>query len=433
MANVLAGLSGAAGGAASGAPLGPIGAGVGGILGGLSGLFSGGDDDAAKEALENAMKEYEQLGKAPDLSNPIILQGFQQAGLLTPELIQQSNLNADQKTELLESPEGKKNQNYALNALKDMSATGLTATDRAAYNKLRNQTASDTQAKTNQILQDQAMRGQASSGNALAAQLMANQGASQEASAQADRLAAQATEARQSALGKFADMSGSMRNTDLGVQKFNTENELARQKFLDQNSLSRQAANVAAKNAANETNLNRQQGTSDKNVAMQNQELYRQADAKRQSWLDNLNLANAKAGVYKAQAGQASSDAANQAQNDANRTAGIVGAVGSAAKTDWSKVFGGTGTGSSGTPQSDALNAFKIDPTKTLNASRFAGGGEVGSDIGKVPTDTEENDVIPAALSEGEIVIPKSFAHDSDLSKAYINFIHKQKKEDGKK
>jgi hypothetical protein len=53
---------------------------------------------------------------------------------------------------------------------------------------------------------------------------------------------------------------------------------------------------------------------------------------------------------------------------------------------------------------------------------KMAGGGAV-------PVDSEENDTVPAMLSPGEIVIPKSFAHDPDLSTAFIKHLFKKQKE----
>lgn len=420
MSKALSAGSGALSGAAAGMALGPIGAGIGGALGLAAGLFGGSGDDEARAAMENALKVLSETGEPPDLSNPLVLQGFQQAGLLTPENIEKLNLNADQVQELIENPEGKKNQEYALNALKDMSQTGLTATDRAAFNALRRQVGSDTQAKTNQILQQQQMQGKGSGGNALAAQLSAIQGANQNASAEADRLAAAATEARSAALSKFSNLSGEMRNTDLGKQKFNLENELARQRFLDQNSLSRQKANVDAENAAREANLQRQWGTSDRNIAMQNQELYRQNQEKGNLWDRKLKKAGMESAVYTGQSGQLMNQAANQAaSNQSMITAGLTAAG------QLGKHFG-----KDTTPLTDMTNT-QVPDSNSFTMPAFgigrAGGGVVGTDEGQVPIDSPDNDKEIAVLSPGEIVIPKSFAHDPDLAKAYINFIHKDK------
>jgi hypothetical protein len=423
MANLGGAASGAASGAAAGAAFGPWGAAIGGVVGGVAGLLSGGGDDEQKEALQAAINELNRTGNAPDLSDPVVLKTFQQAGLLQPEIIEKMPLNADQKNELIEAGSGKKNQDYALNALKDMSKTGLTATDRAAFNQMRRQVASDTTAKTNQILQEQQMRGQASGGNTLAAQLSAIQGGNQNASQEADRLAANATQARTSALNSFSNLSGQMRDTDLGVQKYNNDNELARQRFLDQNSLARQTANVNAQNQANQFNLTRQQSTADKNTAQQNAETYRQNEAVRQNWLDNLDKAKAVSAAYTGQAKAAGEMARANAQNSSNTMSGIISGI-----KDLGTLYGGKGGGTSSGGFSPAAGGYDSSGSGMLtgNSLKFSDGGVVP---GEAPAegDSPENDIVPAALSPGEIVIPRSFAHDPDLSKAYINFIHKNK------
>lgn len=427
MANGLGAASGALTGAASGAALGPLGAAAGGLLGGLSGLLGGGNNDAADAAYQKAIDEYNKIGTPPNLDDPLVLQGFQQAGALTPELLQKLNLNADKQNTLVENPEDKKQQQYALSALKDLSQTGLSPEDRAAFNQLQRQVGGDTQAKTNQILQQQQMRGQGSAGSTLAAQLSAIQGGNQTASEQADQIAAQASAARRGALSQFSNLAGQMRGSDLDVQKLNLQNELQRQQFLDQNSLSRQNANVAAQNAANQINLQRQQSVSTANTAAQNQELARQKTAEQQMYQDQLQKAAGIAGAYGHQAQNFTNEAANQASSTAGlATAGLgalksLGTEDSNGVTDWSKIFG---SGGDAKVASTGGGSGSIGASPTANMAR--GGFVTGKEI--IPGDSEINDVHPVNLSSGELVIPKSFAHDPDLSKAYINFVHKNLK-----
>lgn len=468
--------TGALSGAAAGSKLGVPGAIGGGVLGLLGGLFGGGDDDAITEALQKANDEIRRVGLPPDLSNPITLQYLQQSGLIAPEMIEKIALNADEANTLIENPENRQDQKFALNALKDLSQTGLSPEDRAAANKLRRDVAADSTAKTNQILQQQQMRGMVSSGDTLAAQLASIQGSNQTASEEADRLAANASAARRQALSQFANLAGDVRNQDTSMQKYNLDNELARQKFLDNNSLSRQAANVGARNEAQNINTQRAQRVADTNVNMNNAESLRQVNAKRDFWNDKLKQADMIAKNYTGQA----SNLAQQAANSASSTQGMITA-GLAGAGQLMEKFGGESPKLEGLAkdQTDALNNVKVDNSRPVYATRASGGmvptptpikidrekfkkdynsgedfignlkhlkdtlfgesekraqgGEVPtntvSDVwaGQVPVDSEENDKIDAKLSPGEIVIPKSFAHDPDLSKAYINFIHKQK------
>jgi hypothetical protein len=435
MANAAAGATGALSGAGTGAAIGSVVPGIGtaigaiggGLIGGLAGLFSGDGDDDAKAARDAALNELNRVGLPPDLTSPVAIKALQQAGLMTPVLIQQLPLNADQKNELVEDSKNKEQQQYAANALKQLSQTGLSEADRAAARELQNKVGADTQAKTNQILQQQQMRGQASGGATLAAQLAAAQNANQNESEQADKLAQQAQQARLAALSQFTNLSGQMRGTELAKQQYNMENELARQKFLDQNSLSRQQQNVQMQNAAQQSNLQRQQQVMDQNTQMQNAELYRQNQAKRDLFNDRLALAKAKSAAYTGEADALAKEAANKAGSNQSMITGALGSIGSIAGAFGGKTPAPVNATTAG--QQAALNNYTLDPNQNALAG-YAGrasGGVVGTNHGRVPTDSEADDKIPELLSPGEIVIPKSFAHDPDLSKAYINFIHKHK------
>lgn len=445
MADKLAGAgSGALTGASAGAAFGPWGAAIGAVAGGLIGYFATPEDDPEMEELANeALNIYKTFGPV-DLSNPITFQKFQQAGLLSPKFVDAISTAMDKKTEVEENPENKQNQKDTLNALKDMSQTGLTAEDRAAFNQLRNQTAADSEAKINQILQQQQMRGQASGGNALAAQLNSVQGSSQNASAEADRLAAHATQARASALNNFGGMANQMRSQDLQVAMKNSENELERKKFNANNSTARNLQNTNIANQANLFNLNRQQNVSDTNTQMGNQELLRQANAKRQYWQDQMSQSGKIQDSIYHYLGDKKEQEANEA---ANRQAMFQG--GGQLASQLGGKFGGGGGAGGGGGMSGGGGAMSGGQTMSFMAQ----GGIVpeSSDItsaiknirnymhisekkhrneenGSVPTDSIKNDKVPVMLSPGEIVIPKSFSHDPDLSKAYINFIHKHKK-----
>jgi len=62
----------------------------------------------------------------------------------------------------------------------------------------------------------------------------------------------------------------------------------------------------------------------------------------------------------------------------------------------------------------------------------YAKGGFVRGGSAPIAGDHTMNDTVHAKLSPGEIVIPRSFAHDPDLSKAFINYLHKKNKPSNK-
>lgn len=66
-------------------------------------------------------------------------------------------------------------------------------------------------------------------------------------------------------------------------------------------------------------------------------------------------------------------------------------------------------------------------------AAKAAGGAAHGGKVqgkSKVSGDSEENDTVPAMLSPGEIVVPRSKAHDPEKAKEFIDHLLKNKDEE---
>lgn len=420
--SIKGGLSGAATGATIGNAVPIIGTGLGAIVGGIAGLFGGGDDDAAAQAQQRAIDAINALD-VDDLSKQVMLQQYQQNGRLDPEMIQNLNLNADQKQILTEKPETLARQQYAMNALKQMSQTGMSAQDLAQMQEARSAVAEDTSAKTNQLLQQAQMRGQLGAGDTLASQLMAAQQGGQRASKEALQTAAAAGQARQQALSQYGNMAGQVRGQDYTTQEANMQNELARQRFLDQNSIGRQQANVAAENQARMYNLQRQQGVGDQNVGGANTEAQRSASLRA-----NLSLGKAEAlsKAYSGQADRAQKAAASTAASDTAMMSGIGSLAGDLGKAG---VFGKNEAGYGAFGALGGSNYEKAPGF--IGPQSKAHGGEIeGPEI--VGHDSEENDIIPIMASAGEFVIPKTKMKDAESAKAFIDKHFKVKKEPSK-
>jgi hypothetical protein len=304
--------------AAAGAIAAPL---IGGILGSSEASKS---RKAAAAAAAAAYAELQKVGVPPDTSKAIILQQFQQQGILTPELQQDIELQASEVAKIQEDPTLRNAQMDVLNTLGNVSRTGLQASDRSAYNELRQKTQQDAEAKRQQILQQMQARGMGSSGANLAAQLQASQASADTASAGADRLAAQASQNALAALTQRANVASGVRGQDLSAADMKAKAIDDRNNFLYQNSVSRQAANVAAQNSAQQANLANQQAIANANTTQSNQELLRQNEAKRQLYLDQLALATAKANALNNQGTQQ----AAAAQSTANQYSAIGNALG---------------------------------------------------------------------------------------------------------
>lgn len=270
---------------------------AGAIIGGavLGGISASKGRKAAQQAAAKAYEELAKLGLPPDLSREIILQKYEEMGMLTPELEQDIDLQASEVSKIQEDPSLRTAQMESLNTLAQVSRGGLRAEDRSAFNELRAATARDSEAKRQQILQGMMSRGMGGSGADLMAQLQSSQAAEDTASAQSDRLAAQASVNALNALNQKAQLSGNIRGQDFDVNQTRAQALDDRNQFLYQNSVARQRNNISALNQAQQANLANRQRVSEMNTQQANQELQRQNEAKRDYWQDQFGLATAKA------------------------------------------------------------------------------------------------------------------------------------------
>jgi hypothetical protein len=297
------------------------------ILGGLLGNSSanaGAQQKAAAAA--QALAQLNSVGLPPDLSKALVLQHFQQQGTLTPELMQNINLQSSQVAQIQEDPSLKSAQMEALGTLGQVSRGGLQAGDRAAYNELRQKTQQDAEANRQSILQRMLSQGQGSSGNALIAQLQAGQSAEDQASAQGDRLAASASQNALQALNQRAQLAGNVRGQDFSANQAKAQALDDRNRFLANNSMAVQQSNINARNNAQASNLQAKQNISNANVGMTNDETQRQNQAKQDYWNNQLRLATTKANAINSQG----SVLADNSQKQADRYSKLGSSVGDA-------------------------------------------------------------------------------------------------------
>jgi hypothetical protein len=116
-----------------------------------------------------------------------------------------------------------------------------------------------------------------------------------------------------------------------------------------------------------------------------------------------------------------------EAQNAAN-IAGLAGGVINAAGSAMGMGLRSSGGQSSMGFNPQSLPAANYQPSGVMTASK---GGHIPGKA-KVEGDSEENDTVPAMLSPGEIVVPRSHAKDPEKAKQFIDHLmgHKGEKED---
>lgn len=271
---------------------------IGSIIGGILGNNAAkGDRAKAAAAIEEATRIIDEVGAPPDLSAKIYYDHLKQAGVITPENEQQIQLGLTAFTQVKEDEKLRDAQISALEQMKQVSSGGLRPEDRAAFNKLRQETAVQTQGKIDQIGQNFAQRGMSGGGNELIAQLSAAQEGANRLSTQGDDIAAAASQRALEALAQSSNMASQARQQD-----YQKESDLARAKdafeqFRAQNAQSVQQRNVDRGNEAQLRNLQEAQRIQDFNTQMENQEKLRQEQAKRDYWQDKLSYASARAGA----------------------------------------------------------------------------------------------------------------------------------------
>lgn len=312
------------------AAVGAIASQVGGSI--VGGIEAGNKRDAAQAAMEAAYKEIESVGAPPDLSREIVLKHFQRAGVLTPEVENSIDAGFSKVAQIQEDPSTRDASVNALRMLQQRGQLGLSPEDRAAFNKIRNQVASETEGKRQQILQSFAARGQGGSGAELATQMAAAQQGTQQASEEGDRMAATSSARALQAMSEAGKLGSQIRGQDFDVANTKAQAEDAIRRFNTQNAIGMQQRNVDRRQMVQGANLGEQQRVMDANTMMDNNERMRQEMARRQYWQDKLEYGKAKATSYKEQAGYNNAQADRTAGNWQKVGSGIAAGIGSAYK-----------------------------------------------------------------------------------------------------
>lgn len=377
---------------------GPWGAAIGGAIGLAGGLLGGNDSSGqARDSQNIANQIIQEIQQAPDISKPLLLEKYKQAGILTPEMEQYVVAAQPKASSVTTDPRFKDAQMKALQQIQQRATTGLTSGDRAALNQARSQSQGDTQSKIAQIQQQAAQRGQAGMGSDLAAQLSAAQGGANEESAAADRLAMQSQSAAEQAAAQLGQMGSQMQQQEFGqeYQKANAADEMNR--FNVNNQIAQQQRNVQASNQGQAANLANAQNINNQNVGAQNNELANQQQRAMEQWQANSNLAQIKAGKQTQTAGFDY----GLGQGDAQAKQNMIGGAAQLGQSLYGAFAGG-----------------KYEGGEIQN---FKNGGQVPGQA-NVPGDSPKNDTVHAMLSPNEIVVPRSLA-DSKLGRELLKLI----------
>lgn len=396
-----------------GSGVGGTASGVGGIVGGIIGAnnSAGAAGNANNDAnLSNQI--LQQIGQAPDVSAPLILQQYKQAGLLTPEM--EANITAQMPQAIGNDATAVNAQTQALQQMQQRAAGGLSAGDRAALTQSNLAAQGSVQGRLGSIAQNMQQQGLSDSGSKLAMQLSAAQGGQNTAASNANQIAQQAQQAAIQASGQAAGLGGQIEQQQFSQGMANQNAATQMQRFNIQNQLGVQQQNTQAANQAQAGNLANAQSVSNANTQAQNAELYNQQQQAMNQYNANKNTAEVQAGGYSSLGNQQQQLANSQAQAGVNMGTGIGGIIGSGLSGGGSS-GSSSGGGSSGGTQMAGGDADISDAMFAYSGGQipdFKNGGHVPGQA-KMPGDHPANDTVHAMLSPGEIVIPRTVAKSS--------------------
>lgn len=375
-----------------------------GMLGGIIGDIAAGSDRGHSRALtDEAISALSGIIPPEDLKNLINYQQYQNAGNLTPVQEQQVNAAPSQAGAVKADPRLLAAQMQALDSLKQLSNTGMSAADQARQNQIQQQAATQAEGQRQAVLQSFAQRGLGGSGNELMSQLMASQNAANQGNQQSLQAAAQAQNAALQALSSYGNQAGNLEQQQYGQQSQSAQQNDLLNRFNTQNQIAQQQRNVAGQNNAQQFNLQNKQNIMNANTGTANQALQQQKQGEQQLFQDQLQRGQALSGAnftganaYNNMANQTASKWANLGQGFGNMMSG----GGMQAITG---MFGGGG----GAPDNSTAGAAAANPS--------VGGGGMG--IPAISPALAEGGTVPhpsQCYADGGSVNPNSLLYPSE-------------------
>lgn len=368
--------------------------------------------NATSQAYNQAMAQLQGVPVPDPESLKVQMQQLVQQGLVNPQDADAVLVQHNAYDEVTGNAEGRGAQLSALQDLQDKAdAGGLTDTDRAAIQANLDTVANTERGQNLAITKDAQRRGVSGSGLELAQKLMAQQAGADQAGRRGMDIAALAEQARSQAINDAANLGGQIHGQDLEQQgaKAQAANAIAQYNATNQQQVTLQ--NIAARNAAQAANLQEKQRIADQNTTNENTNRVRNADLLQQNYENKMDKAKglANLAVGQGQATDSYTDRKNKQSADFN--SGILKTVAD---------YGASGGFSKLSPQSSAIkpgdttsNSFLTNQAEERKkVLGYAHGTERVPGEAEYPGDDPRNDTVPALLSPGEKVIPRSETGD---------------------
>jgi hypothetical protein len=373
-------------------------------LSALTNLITGGSNKNAEADLQQALQEIQgiQTPTSQQLQLGPLTQ-YNSTGQLDPALAAAAQAGPSAfNSENLSSVPNETMQKVLAQEAAIAESNGMTPQEQAQIAQAEQAVNENTAGQRGAIAQNFAGMGVPQS---LISAALQNQTAGQNSQqAYQNALSGQASAANNAltAMSNEGNLSGQMFSQNAGQANTVAAAQNALNQFNAANTQQTGMANQANTQAANTYNTTNTQNLANQNVSGANSAQYQnQVEAPQQAASLALQKGQAEAGIGEAQAGQQTA----VGQQNAGLVGGLLGAAGNVA-----------GQAALGSAIAKA-DGGEIPPQPTVPATNFLDGGQVNGKA-LVPGDSKANDIVPARLSPGEVVIPRTVvAHPQMLGK----------------
>ena len=389
-------------------------------MGLFSSLFGKAGSDKADKMRQAAIEAFTAI-KTPELKDlQIQLAKYVSVGRLTPAQAEAELLQSNAFNDIVTDPALEGAQKQALSALQNIGTQGgLTAIDKARMADITSEQGQVARSRNEAIMSQAQERGMGGSNMSTINQLMNEQSTADRASRRGTEVAANAEARALQALMAGGQMATGIRAQDYGEQanRAGTQNaiDLFNTQTLNQTNL----YNIDAANRAGAANLANEQKISNINTGTTNEQARYNAQQHQQVFQNEMGKAKGIVGTYNKWADDASAAAKEERQGDAKLLGGAIQAIAPAFKNPFSKASPNF------TPKNPTETRFDFD-YKTGNYSEggrvpgHSNGGQIPG-VAPVPGNSPINDTVPANLSPGEVIIPRTAMSDDEEFDAFMN------------
>ncbi len=397
----------------------------------LDSLF--GSDDSSQKYLQQALAQYQNLN-IPTVESESVNNLPQETvqGSITPEQEQAALQGDTEQGKIILDPAGRQAQQNALTGYQDIAnAGGLDASAKLGIQQAVDAANVQSQGAQGALANQARAMGQGGTLFDLTQRAIAGQGASNNAATQGLQQAAMAEQSRQNALSNMASIGGNLESSDYGMaaNKANAQDAINASNAATRNNASQ--FNIGNNMNAQGTNLQNAQNVNSSNTAANQNNAYYNSNLVQQQFNNQLNKAAGMAGINQSQANAAQTASSNQAAGMGQLLKGGLtlgatafggpagGMLASGALSNGTPIGNAAGIGQVSTPK----NSMQYKPVGYAEGGAveephnhflcMLGGGCVPGEA-KIAGDSAQNDTVPAMLSPGENVIPRSKANNPE-------------------